>query len=146
MEATAPWPVEEKKKPQQVVVGSTIPQQQVLTGQVGQQVIYVPNPTFKPETNFRHISYIVMASAIAVLVFFGFFGGDFDGACGCCFLIFGIGLMFDAAYYNSKATWQSEQGKSTTGSIIGLLADVLFGFICLALAFIFIADELGVFV
>ena len=144
MEAEAPWSSDETKPPPQVVVGTTKPQQQVLTGQVGQQLIHVPNPTFKPETNFRHISYIVMASAIAVLVFFGFLGGDFDAACGCCFLIFGIGLMFDAAYYSSKATWQSEQGQSSTGSILGLLTDVLFGFICLALAFIFIADKLGV--
>ncbi len=144
METTAPWPEEEKKSPQPVVVGNTRPQQQVLTGQVATQVIHVPNPVFNPETNYRHISYLVMAAAIAVLVFFGFFLGDIDGACGCCFLIFGIGLMLDAAYYSSKATWQSEQGQNSTGSKLGLLSDVLFGFICLALAFIFIADELGV--
>ena len=143
MEATAPWSKDEKKTPQQVVVGNIRSQQQTLSGQLSQQVIYVPNPKFNPETNFRHISYIVMAIAIGFLVF-GFFLGEFDGACGCCFFIFGIAFILDAAYYNNKATWQSEQGDQSTGSTFGLVADLLFGFLCLAIAFVFIADELGV--
>ncbi|MCH2641155.1 MAG: hypothetical protein MKZ55_01610 [Candidatus Thalassarchaeum sp.] len=138
MQTTAPWSSDEKKPPPQVVVGSTIPQQQVLTGQVGQQVIYVPNPEFKPETNLRHISYIVMAIGIGVYVLFGFFLFEEELACGLCCFIWAIGLMLDAAYYSSRATWQSEQGQSTTNSTLGLVGNVIIGFVCLAIAFLFL--------
>ncbi len=143
MEAEAPWSSDETKPPPQVVVGTTKPQQQVLTGQVGQQVIHVPNPTFKPDTNFRHISYIVMTAGIGVYVLLGFFLFEEDLAYGLCCFIWAIGLMLDAAYYSSKATWQSEQGQSTTKTTLGLIGNVLFGFGCLAIAFFILLDEIG---
>ncbi|MBC29035.1 MAG: hypothetical protein CMB26_05030 [Euryarchaeota archaeon] len=143
METTAPWSSDEKQPQNQVVVGTPKSQQQVLTGQVGQQVLYVPNPKFKPDTNFRHISYIVMTVGIGVYVLVGFFLFQEDLACGLCSFIWAIGLMLDAAYYNSKATWQSEQGQSTTKSIFGLLGNAIFGFICLAIAFFILLDTIG---
>ena len=84
-----------------------------------------------------------MASGIGVYVLFGFFLFEGDLAWGLCCFIWAIGLMIDAAYYSSRATWQSEQGQSTTNSTLGLVGNVIIGFACLAIAFLILLDEIG---
>jgi len=143
MEAKAPWTKTENNPPQQVVVGSMRPQQ-FIAGQPseGQNILYVGTPKFNPETNFRHISYMVIASAIGVFFLFVLLLQEEDMGCGLCCGIFGVGLMFDAAYYSGRSTWQSQHGESTSGSTIGLIGDLLLALACLAIAFFILADEL----
>ncbi|MEE2758934.1 MAG: hypothetical protein VYA86_03025 [Candidatus Thermoplasmatota archaeon] len=142
METKAPWPENRQQAPQQVVVGTT-QNQQFISGQpsvVGQQVIYVQNPKFKPETNYRHISYVVSALAALVFLFGSFLGLD-DIACGFCCGILGVGMFLDAVYYGTKATWEKEHGQGTAGSTFGLIINLLIGIGCLLVALFLLADE-----
>ena len=144
MSSKPPWMDNEKQAPESVVVGTTKPQQ-MISGQptMGGSMLYVQDPKFNPEPNFRRISYVALALAAIVLIF-GWGTNNEDIGCGFCCSLFGIGLMLDAAHYGTKATWQKERGESTVGSTIGLIADILIGIICILVALLFLADEFGI--
>ena len=145
MSSQPPWMEDEKQAPESVVVGTTKPQQ-MISGQptMGGNMLYVQDPKFNPETNFRHMSYMVLALAIIVLILASLIGGE-DLGYGFCCGIFGIGLMLDAAHYGAKSTWQKERGESTVGSSLGLIADILLGILCIFVALFMLADEFGIF-
>lgn len=144
MSSKPPWMEDEKQAPESVVVGTTKPQQ-MISGQptMGGSSLYVPDPKFNPETNFRHMSYKALALAIMILILGGFIG-DEELGCGLCCGLFGVGLMLDAAHYGAKSTWQKERGESTVGSSLGLIADILIGIICILFALFVLGDEFGI--
>ena len=143
MQTQAPWSNDSNQQPQQVVVGGTQPQ--VLAGQpINQQVIYVQAPAFKPSPNYRHISYIVLGIGILTSLLLGFFSGingsDMLASLGnsmCCGAV-GIACVLDAIYYNSKSNWQQQTGASTSGSTIGMIADILFGILAFGMALLYL--------
>jgi hypothetical protein len=140
MQTQVPWSNDPNQPPQQVVVGGTQPQ--VLAGQpINQQVIYVQAPAFKPNPNYRHISYIIIAGGILLSIAFGVMAdisGTYVGQLTnsmCCGAL-GIACILDAMYYNDKSTWQQQTGADTTSTTIGMIADIIFGIICLGIAFL----------
>ena len=145
MSSKPPWMDDEKKVPESVVVGTTQPQQ-IIAGQptIGGNILYVQNPKFNPEPNFRRISYITMALAIMTFFLGGLIGGEELGWGFCCG-IFGIGVMLDAAHYGGKSTWQKERGESTVGSTIGVITNILLGIICILFALFLLVDEFGIY-
>jgi len=147
MQTQAPWSNDPNQPHQQVVVGGTQPQ--VLAGQpTNQQVIYVQAPAFKPSPNFRHISYMVLGIGIAIAVLLSVISG-IDGSeiayrlanSVCCGAV-GIACILDAIYYNSKSNWQQQTGASTSGSTIGMVADILFGILAFGMALIYLIGPL----
>ena len=147
MQTQAPWSNEPSQPSDQVVVGGA--QQQVLAGQpTNQQVIYVQTPAFKPSPNFRHISYMVLGIGIAIAVLLSVISG-IDGSeiayrlanSVCCGAV-GIACILDAIYYNSKSNWQQQTGASTSGSTIGMVADILFGILAFGMAMIYLIGPL----
>ena len=48
----------------------------------------------------------------------------------CC-LSFSIAFFLDAAFYKGKSDWQTSTGQSNTGSMVGLVFDIIFGIIAL---------------
>ena len=145
MSSKPPRMEDEKQAPESVVVGTTKPQQ-MISGQptMGGNMLYVQDPTFKPEPNFRRISYAALALA-AIAFIFGWGTENIDIGCGFCCSLFGVGLMLDAAHYGMKATWQKEQGESTAGSTMGLIANILLGILCIFVALFVLVDEFGIF-
>ena len=143
MQTQAPWSNDSNQQPQQVVVGGTQPQ--VLAGQpINQQVIYVQAPAFKPSPNYRHISYIVLGIGIVTSLLLGFFSGingsDISYRLGnsiCCGSV-GLACILDAIYYNAKSNWQQQTGASTSGSTIGMIADILFGILAFGMALLYL--------
>ena len=147
MQTQAPWSNDPNQPHQLVVVGGTQPQ--VLAGQpTNQQVIYVQAPAFKPSPNFRHISYMVLGIGIAIAVLLSVISG-IDGSeiayrlanSVCCGAV-GIACILDAIYYNSKSNWQQQTGASTSGSTIGMVADILFGILAFGMALIYLIGPL----
>ena len=143
MQTQAPWSNEPSQPSDQMVVGGAQPQ--ILAGQpTNQQVIYVQAPAFKPSPNYRHISYIVLGIGILTSLLLGFFSGingsDMLASLGnsmCCGAV-GIACVLDAIYYNSKSNWQQQTGASTSGSTIGMIADILFGILAFGMAFLYL--------
>ena len=143
MQTQAPWSNEPNQPSDQVVVGGAQPQ--ILAGQpTNQQVIYVQAPAFKPSPNYRHISYIVLGIGILTSLLLGFFSGingsDMLASLGnsmCCGAV-GIACVLDAIYYNSKSNWQQQTGASTSGSTIGMIADILFGILAFGMALLYL--------
>ena len=143
MQTQAPWSNDSNQQPQQVVVGGTQPQ--VLAGQpINQQVIYVQAPAFKPSPNYRHISYVVLGIGIGIAVLMsvvsGIEGSDIAYRLAnsvCCGAV-GIACILDAIYYNAKSNWQQQTGASTSGSTIGMIADILFGILAFGMALLYL--------
>ena len=143
MQTQAPWSNEPSQPSDQVAVGGVQPQ--ILAGQpTNQQVIYVQAPAFKPRPNYRHISYIVLGIGILTSLLLGFFSGingsDMLASLGnsmCCGAV-GIACVLDAIYYNSKSNWQQQTGASTSGSTIGMIADILFGILAFGMALLYL--------
>ena len=143
MQTQAPWSNEPSQPSDQVAIGGAQPQ--ILAGQpTNQQVIYVQAPAFKPSPNYRHISYIVLGIGILTSLLLGFFSGingsDMLASLGnsmCCGAV-GIACVLDAIYYNSKSNWQQQTGASTSGSTIGMVADILFGILAFGMAFLYL--------
>ena len=143
MSSKPPWMDDEKQAPESVVVGTTKPHQQMISGQptMGGTMLYVQDPKFNPEPNFRNISYVALALAGMVFIV-GWGTENFDLGSGCCCGLLGLGLMLDATHYGTKATWQKERGESSLGSTIGLIADILIGIAFILFALVLLADEL----
>ena len=143
MQNQAPWSNEPSQPSDQVVVAGAQPQ--ILAGQpTNQQVIYVQAPAFKPSPNYRHISYIVLGIGIVTSLLLGFVSGINGseisyrlGNSMCCGAV-GIACVLDAIYYNSKSNWQQQTGASTSGSTIGMIADILFGILAFGMALLYL--------
>jgi hypothetical protein len=141
MQTQSPWSSGDSQTPGQVVIGAGQPQ--VITGQpANQQVIYVQAPAFKPSPNYRHISYIVIAIGIGLSILISImaeisgFALTFITNSMCCGSL-GIACIADAMYYNDKSNWEQQTGSDTTGSTIGMIADIVFAIACISMALLF---------
>ena len=143
MQTQAPWNNDSNPPSGQVVIGGTQPQ--VLAGQpTNQQVIYVQAPAFKPSPNYRHISYLVLGIGILISLLFVFIAG-MDGSeiayrlgnSICCGAV-GIACVLDAIYYSGKSSWQQQTGADTSGTTIGMVADIIFGLLAFAMALVYL--------
>jgi len=141
MQTQPPWSSESNQPAGQVVVGGAQPQ--ILTGQpTNQQIIYVQAPSFKPNPNYRHISYIVLGLGIVFSLLLSFISGTGSeiayrlGNSMCCGAI-GVACILDAMYYNDKTNWQKQTGAETASSTIGMIADIVFAIACLGMALLF---------
>ncbi len=114
-------------------------------GAAPQQVVYIPLK-YKPTTNYRTISYIVLA--IGILGSFlgniladitGFYALSDLSSVLCCGSFTAV-IFLDAAYYKGKADWELANGMSNTGSTVSLVFEVILGMIC---AFFFVLTLLG---
>ena len=142
MQAQSPWGNEPTQSTAQVVVGSTQPQ--VLTGQpTNQQVIYVQAPAFKPNPNYRHISYIIIGFGIlfslvvSFLANLGYLGGIGELTNSMCCGFLGIACIMDAMYYNDKSAWERQNGGKDSSSILGMITNIIFAMISLGMALMF---------
>ena len=143
MQTQAPWSNDTNPPPGQVVVGGAQPQ--VLAGQpTNQQVIYVQAPAFKPSPNYRHISYLIIGCGILLSLGTWFLtemlgtGGFEELTNSMCCGSLGIACIFDAMYYNDKSAWAKQTGSSDSGSVIGMIANIIFAMVCLGLALMFL--------
>ena len=141
MQTQPPWANESNQTTGQVVVGGTQPH--ILTGQpTNQQIIYVQAPSFKPNPNYRHISYIVLGLGIVFWLLLSFISGTGSeiayrlGNSMCCGAI-GVACILDAMYYNDKTNWQKQTGSDTASSTVGMIADIVFAIACLGMALLF---------
>jgi len=118
------------------------------TTMVPQQVMYIPL-TYKPTTNYRTISYIVLAFGIIAAIIASFLAeasGSYllmDLSSLVCCGSFTAVLFLDAAYYKGKADWQMANGMPNTGSTASLVIESIFGVLC---AIFFVLMLIGTFV
>jgi len=118
------------------------------TTMVPQQVMYIPL-TYKPTTNYRTISYIVLAFGIISAIIASFLAeasGSYllmDLSSLVCCGSFTAVLFLDAAYYKGKADWQMANGMPNTGSTASLVIESIFGVLC---AIFFVLMLIGTFV
>lgn len=135
--------MEPQNRPEQIVIQP----QQNLQGEVQYtntvqqpQIVYI-DLKYNPENNFRYWSYGVIAIGIAIYMLGVFTSGEINGEPGnglgmiignsvCC-LSFSIAFFLDAAFYKGKSEWQTSTGQSSTGSIVGMVFDIIFGIIAL---------------
>jgi len=140
MGAQAPWG---GQQPDQVTIGVSQPQPQpqAIAGiPANAQVIYVQSPAFKPSPNFRHISYLVLGLGILLTVLLSATGSEVGYIFGnsmCCGSI-GVACVLDAIYYNGKSNWQQQMGADTSGSTVGMFADIVFAVLAFGMALLFL--------
>ena len=81
--------------------------------------------SYKPEDNFRKISYLVLGLGFTLAIYIGL-SGDINrgnsgqGCCGVMLLSMCIAYFFDAAHYSKKKEWQQKHAmdhKSSDNSI-----------------------------
>ena len=128
--------------PEQIIIQ---PQQQiqgqVQLVQVAQQpqIVYI-DLKYRPENNLRYWSYAVIGIGIVIYVSAVFSSGALNGddsglgmiiGNSVCCLSFSIAFFLDAAFYKGKSDWQTSTGQSNTGSMVGLVFDIIFGIIAL---------------
>ena len=122
-------------QPQQQIQG------QVQLVQVAQQpqVVYI-DLKYRPENNLRYWSYAVIGIGIVIYMSTVFSSGALNGdgsglgvmiGNSVCCLSFSIAFFLDAAFYKGKSDWQTSTGQSNTGSMVGLVFDIIFGIIAL---------------
>ena len=128
------YPQREHQQPHHVPVQQY---QQPMVGNPNLQgnIVYV---SFNPSPNYRNISYIFLAmsvvGSIGVSVIFGGpeSGGD-TAVCmiytACC-LPLGIACILDAVFYHTKKSWHENTGTNSTGSVVGLIFDIIFAVVC----------------
>lgn len=130
----APSPNPITPPPTQIIQGQMQPMMTGITT-VPQQVIYIPL-TYKPTTNYRTISYIVLSFGVIIAIF-GNILAEVSGSyilmdlssLVCCGSFTAV-LFLDAAYYKGKADWQMANGMPNTGSTASLVIESIFGIIC----------------
>ena len=117
-------------------------------GAFPQQQIIIINAKFQPSFNFRYLSYAVFALGITASMILSNMrtDGDVDqylrflSEATCCLSII-LTFVFDAVFYKGKADWQSTTGQSNTGSITGMIFDILFAGLVIIFGFMwFIGD------
>jgi len=143
MQTQSPWENESNQPSGQVVIGGTQPQ--ILAGQpANQQVIYVQAPAFKPNPNYRHISYIIIGFGIifslvvSFLTNLGDLGGIGELTNSMCCGFLGIACIMDAMYYNDKSAWERQNGGKDSSSILGMITNIIFAMISLGMALMFL--------
>ena len=117
-------------------------------GAFPQQQIIIINAKYQPSFNFRYLSYAVFALGITAYFVLSNMrtDGDIDqylrflSEATCCLSII-LTFVFDAVFYKGKADWQSTTGQSNTGSITGMIFDILFAGLVIIFGFMwFIGD------
>lgn len=143
----APTSIPTTPPPTQYFQGQLQPMM-VGTSTVPQQVMYIPL-NYKPTTNYRTISYIVLGLGIIASIFGNILAGASDSALlmnlsslVCCGSFTAV-LFLDAAYYKGKADWQMAHGMPNTGATASLVIESIFGIIC---AIFFVLILIGMFV
>ena len=113
-----------------------------------QQQIIIINAKFQPSFNFRYLSYAIFALGISASFILSNMRTDSDAdqyigflsEATCCLSII-LTFVFDAVFYKGKADWQSTTGQSNTGSITGMIFDILFAGLVILFGFMwFIGD------
>ena len=121
---------------------------QQTQGAFPQQQIIIINAKYQPSFNFRYLSYAVFALGITAYFILSNMrtDGDIDqylrflSEATCCLSII-LTFVFDAVFYKGKADWQSTTGQSNTGSITGMVFDILFAGLVIIFGFMwFIGD------
>ena len=121
---------------------------QQTQGASPQQQIIIINAKYQPSFNFRYLSYAVFALGITAYFILSNMrtDGDIDqylrflSEATCCLSII-LTFVFDAVFYKGKADWQSTTGQSNTGSITGMIFDILFAGLVIIFGFMwFIGD------
>ena len=137
MDAQAPWGGGEQTD--QVTIGATQPQ--TIAGiPANTQVIYVQAPEFKPSPNYRHISYLVLGIGIVLSVLFFGTGSEVGYILGnsmCCGAV-GMACVLDAIYYSGKSSWQQQTGADTSGTTVGMIADIIFAVLAFGMALLYL--------
>ena len=107
-------------------------------GMVPQQVMYIPLK-YTPQTNYRTISYIVLAAGIGIAIMSAFVSGITGSAIVealasvmCCGSFTGF-VFLDVAYYKGKADWQQANGMANGGSTTSMVIELIIGVICVVL-------------
>ena len=98
-----------------------------------QQQIIIINAKYQPDFNFRYLSYAVFALGITAYFILSNMRTDSDvdqylrflSEATCCLSII-LTFVFDAVFYKGKADWQSTTGQSNTGSLTGMIFDIIF--------------------
>ncbi|MBD43281.1 MAG: hypothetical protein CMB09_04190 [Euryarchaeota archaeon] len=117
-------------------------------GAFPQQQIIIINAKYQPSFNFRYLSYAVFGLGITAYFILSNMrtDGDIDqylrflSEATCCLSII-LTFVFDAVFYKGKADWQSTTGQSNTGSITGMVFDILFAGLVIIFGFMwFIGD------
>jgi hypothetical protein len=126
--------------------------QQPMVGNPNQQanVLYV---SFNPSPNYRTISYIFLAisvvGSIGVAAISGGTNNSGSDTAVCmiytaCCLPLGIASILDAVFYHTKKSWHENTGTDSTGSVVGMIFDIIFAVICFGLLIlIWIANMFG---
>ena len=121
---------------------------QQTQGVFPQQQIIIINAKYQPDFNFRYLSYAVFALGITAYFILSTMRTDSDvdqylrflSEATCCLSII-LTFVFDAVFYKGKADWQSTTGQSNTGSITGMVFDILFAGLVIIFGFMwFIGD------
>ena len=121
---------------------------QQTQGAFPQQQIIIINANFQPSFNFRYLSYAIFAFGITGSWILSITSIDSDvdqylrflSEATCCLSII-LTFVFDAVFYKGKADWQSTTGQSNTGSITGMIFDLLFAGIVIIFGYMwFIGD------
>ena len=121
---------------------------QQTQGAFPQQQIIIINAKYQPDFNFRYLSYVVFALGIGASLILSNVRTDSDAdqymrflsEASCCLAII-LTFVFDAVFYKGKADWQSTTGQSNTGSITGMIFDILFAGLVIIFGFMwFIGD------
>ena len=102
-------------------------------GAFPQQQIIIINAKYQPSFNFRYLSYAVFALGITAYFILSNMRTDSDvdqylrflSEATCCLSII-LTFVFDAVFYKGKADWQSTTGQSNTGSLTGMIFDIIF--------------------
>ena len=107
-------------------------------GMAPQQVVYIPLK-YTPQTNYRTISYIVLALGIGISMMLSFAGQSTGsalvevlGSLVCCGSFTGV-VFLDAAYYKGKGDWQQANGMANGGSRASMIIEFIIGGILVVL-------------
>jgi len=121
---------------------------QQTQGVFPQQQIIIINAKYQPDFNFRYLSYAVFALGITAYFILSTMRTDSDvdqylrflSEATCCLSII-LTFVFDAVFYKGKADWQSTTGQSNTGSLTGMIFDIIFAGLVVLFGFMwFIGD------
>ena len=121
---------------------------QQTQGVFPQQQIIIINAKYQPDFNFRYLSYAVFGLGITAYFILSTMRTDSDvdqylrflSEATCCLSII-LTFVFDAVFYKGKADWQSTTGQSNTGSLTGMIFDIIFAGLVILFGFMwFIGD------
>jgi hypothetical protein len=113
-------------------------QPQIQMGMAPQQVMYIPLK-YTPETNYRTVSYIVLAAGIGISILFSMAAGAIGSepvqilsSLVCCGSFTGV-VFLDAAYYKGKGDWEQANGMANGLSRASMIIEFIIGGILVVL-------------